>query len=95
MSQLSARSLSHGYHGRTVLPGVDVIAGAGERLGLVGQNGAGKSTLLRLLAGCERPDGGSVIRHGDVGFLAQEPELPDGGTIGDAIDASLSRFRTL
>jgi macrolide transport system ATP-binding/permease protein len=95
VSHLSARSLTHAYHGRTVLAGVVVIAGAGERLGLVGQNGAGKSTLLRLLAGRERPDGGSVIRHGDIGYLAQEPELPDGATIGEAVDAALSRFRTL
>jgi macrolide transport system ATP-binding/permease protein len=95
VSQLSARSLTHAYHGRTILAGVDVVAGAGERLGLVGQNGAGKSTLLRILAGRERPDGGSVVRHGDIGYLAQKPELPDGGSIGDAVDAALSRFRTL
>jgi macrolide transport system ATP-binding/permease protein len=95
VSQLSARSLTHAYHGRTILAGVDVIAGAGERLGLVGQNGAGKSTLLRLLAGRERPDGGSVVRHGDIGYLPQKPELPDGGTIGEAVDAALSPFRTL
>ncbi len=95
MSQLSARSLFHGYQGRTVLAGVDVVAGAGERLGLVGQNGSGKSTLLRILAGLERPDGGSVLRHGDVGYLAQEPDLPTGGTVGDAVDAALSRFRAL
>ncbi|HEX6336582.1 MAG TPA: ABC-F family ATP-binding cassette domain-containing protein [Jiangellaceae bacterium] len=95
MTQLSARSITHAYHGRTILDGVDVAAGAGERLGLVGQNGAGKSTLLRILAGRERPDGGSVARHGDIGYLAQQPELPDGGTIGEAVDAALARFRRL
>ena len=95
MSQLSAVNLVHGYHGRIVLSGLDVVAGAGERLGLVGQNGAGKSTLLRILAGRERPDGGEAVLHGDVGYLAQEPELPAARTIGDAVDAALSRFRTL
>ena len=95
MSQLSARSLTHAYHGRTILAGLDVVVGAGERLGLIGQNGAGKSTLLRLLAGRERPDGGSIVRHGDIGYLAQRPELAAGGTIGEAVDAALSRFRTL
>jgi macrolide transport system ATP-binding/permease protein len=95
VSQLSARSLSHAYRGRPVLTGIDVIAGAGERLGLVGQNGSGKSTLLRLLAGRELADGGSVQRQGDISYLAQEPKLPDGGTIGDAVDSALSRFRTL
>jgi len=95
VSQLSARSLTHAYHGRTILAGVDVVVSAGERLGLVGQNGAGKSTLLRLLAGRERPDGGSIVRHGDIGYLAQRPELANRGTIGEAVDAALSRFRTL
>lgn len=95
MSQLSARSIIHGYHDRTVLAGIDVMAGAGERLGLVGQNGAGKSTLLRLLAGREHPDGGSILRHGDVGYLPQKPELRDGGTVGEAVDAALSPFRRL
>ena len=32
----------------------------GEALGLIGPNGSGKSTLLKLIAGVERPDGGSV-----------------------------------
>lgn len=95
VAQLSARSISHAYSGRTVLFGVGVAAGPGERLGLVGQNGAGKSTLLRILGGQERPDDGWVIRHGDVGYLPQEPQMPDGGSISDAVDAALSRLRTL
>jgi macrolide transport system ATP-binding/permease protein len=94
VSQLSARSIVHAYPGRAVLAEIDLVAGPSERIGLVGQNGAGKSTLLRLLAGRERPDAGQIVRHGDVGYLAQEPELPD-GSIGDAVDAALARFRTL
>lgn len=46
---------------------------AGERLLITGPNGAGKSTLLRVLAGELTPDGGTVIRRGRVGYLAQEP----------------------
>ena len=32
----------------------------GEAVGLIGPNGSGKSTLLKLIAGVEKPDGGSV-----------------------------------
>jgi branched-chain amino acid transport system ATP-binding protein len=33
---------------------------SGEAVGLIGPNGSGKSTLLKLIAGVEKPDGGSV-----------------------------------
>src|SRR5690606_7065986 len=65
------------------------------RLGVVGDNGIGKSTLLRLLAGRERPDSGEVVRHGTVGYLAQEPDLPYAGTMGDAVDRALAGFRRM
>jgi macrolide transport system ATP-binding/permease protein len=87
---LVARDLSRTYGDRVVLDGVDVLAQPGEPLGVVGENGAGKSTLLRLLAGVEEPDAGSVERPGDLGYLAQEPDFPDGATIGDVLDAALA-----
>jgi macrolide transport system ATP-binding/permease protein len=93
--QLSARSLSVSYATRPVLEDISVSLGPGERLGLIGQNGAGKSTLLRLLSGREEPDHGAVVRQGSTGYLAQEPELPAGASIGEAIDGALAEFRTL
>ena len=37
----------------------------GELLALLGPSGGGKTTLLRIIAGLERPDGGSVLFDGD------------------------------
>ncbi len=68
---LVARDLAKSYGSRVVVDGVSLIAGAGRRVGLVGDNGTGKTTLLRLLAGLDDPDAGEVVRPDDLGFLHQ------------------------
>jgi len=45
---------------KLALAGVDLDAGPGEAVGIIGENGSGKSTLLRVAAGITRPDAGSV-----------------------------------
>ncbi len=65
------------------LDGVDLVALAGECVGIVGPNGAGKSTLLRIAAGLLRPGGGEAwvcgLRPGclearrSVGFAPEQP----------------------
>ena len=43
-----------------VLRGIDLLVGAGETVALLGPSGSGKSSLMAVLAGMERPTGGTV-----------------------------------
>jgi len=52
----------------TVLSGVEMTVGRGEKLGVLGRNGSGKSTLIRILSGAERPTSGHVVRGMSVSW---------------------------
>ena len=71
------------YGLRTLLDGVSLGVGAGERVGVVGRNGGGKTTLLQVLAGRIEPDAGRVTaaRGGTVGLLTQRDELDADATV--------------
>jgi sulfonate transport system ATP-binding protein len=67
-------------HGPSALLALDQISltiRAGEFVCLVGASGCGKSTLLSLVAGLDRPSGGSVrVTDGDTpGLMFQDPAL--------------------
>lgn len=55
MAQLSCRSLSVGYDGKTVLHDIDFDINKGDYLCIVGENGTGKSTLMKTLLGLQSP----------------------------------------
>jgi ATPase subunit of ABC transporter with duplicated ATPase domains len=56
-----------------------------RRTGLVGLNGSGKSTLLKLIAGLERPTGGSIQTSGEVGHLPQDVTLQIDLTVAELL----------
>src|SRR3954469_18790313 len=59
------KSFRRGAEQVQVLRGLDLAIPTGEFLALMGPSGSGKSTLLNLLAGLDRPDGGSVEVGGE------------------------------
>ena len=46
------------------LRGLDMSAGPGEVVAVLGSSGSGKSTLVRILAGLDRPTAGNVMSRG-------------------------------
>ena len=81
--------LSFAYRDALVLKDVSLHVETGTTLGLIGPNGGGKTTLIRLLLGLLKPTRGTIkvdgvspdvaVRRGNViGYLPQNPTLPDG-----------------
>lgn len=98
MTVLSATGLRKLFRGGRGVNGVSLELGEGEIVGLLGPNGAGKTTTFRLLIGDIRPDEGTVlvgdrdvsrwplrarVRHGGLGYLAQEPSVFENLTVED------------
>ena len=69
-SILKVRGLRLTRGTRAILQGVDLDAGAGEIVALMGLSGSGKTTILRLIAGLEAPDAGEVTA-GKAGMVFQ------------------------
>ncbi len=84
--------------GKAVLLGpTEFTAGTGDWINVIGPNGAGKSTLLRAIAGLAahsgRLDIGGVplgeldlrARGRLIGFVAQQPTMPNGMTVAQYV----------
>jgi branched-chain amino acid transport system ATP-binding protein len=70
---LDVSDLHLGFHGVSVLRGVDLSVARGSITGLIGPNGAGKSTLFNALSGLYRPDAGRV-RLGETDITGMSPD---------------------
>jgi multiple sugar transport system ATP-binding protein len=72
MPTLTISGLTKHYGKKLALENVDLSADAGSFTCLLGPPGAGKSSLLRMVAGLEKPDGGT-IRLGDRDIINLPP----------------------
>ncbi|MGW7294166.1 ABC-F family ATP-binding cassette domain-containing protein [Streptomyces xiamenensis] len=79
----NVESVSKVYGTRTLLDGISLGVGEGDRIGVVGRNGDGKTTLIRVLAKQEEPDSGRVTHVGGLrlGLLTQHDSLDPAATI--------------
>jgi ABC-2 type transport system ATP-binding protein len=94
---LVAQGLRKRFKGVLAVDGIDVVVGAGERVGLLGANGAGKTTTLLMLLGAITPDEGTVAIAGHqlprgrsramahVGFAAGYLPMPDRLRVREAL----------
>ncbi|ULQ60712.1 ABC transporter ATP-binding protein [Brucepastera parasyntrophica] len=61
---LQAENIKKNYFTKPALRGITLSLDSGRILGLVGPNGSGKTTFLKILAGLQKPTGGSFTVNG-------------------------------
>ncbi|MDQ3930101.1 MAG: ATP-binding cassette domain-containing protein, partial [Chloroflexota bacterium] len=83
---LTVYGLSKSYNIYPIFEDVSFTLNAGEKVALVGPNGVGKSTLLKVIAGLEKPGGGSVVKAKGVKLVY----LPQEAASSFASEADLS-----
>jgi NitT/TauT family transport system ATP-binding protein len=100
MLNVSIEHLAFYYNDKAVVIGdISMHVAAGEFVCILGQSGCGKSTLLRLLAGLEKPNGGSMLVDGrpikgaslERGVVFQDYGLFPWMTAGENITIALER----
>lgn len=101
MLNVIVNHLKFSYSGsnEVILNDIDMNVRSGDFVCLLGQSGCGKSTLLRLLAGLEKPSGGSVLVNGEPvrgaglqrGMVFQDYGLFPWMTTGENITIALER----
>ncbi|MCI5078134.1 ABC transporter ATP-binding protein [Oricola sp.] len=64
MTDIHIRSLAKSYGSKSIIDCLELDVAEGEFLTLLGPSGCGKTTTLRMIAGLEKPTGGT-IRFGD------------------------------
>ncbi len=97
MASVSLQDVHKSYAGQLVLRGVSLDLHKGEKAGLIGANGSGKTTLFKLINGIEAPDIGTITtsRGTTIGYLPQEPDLPEGATLIEAVESVFADHRAL
>ena len=76
-TSVSVRGVRRVYdNGVVALDGVNFDVSPGEFVAILGPSGSGKSTLLRLIAGLDRPQGGSVeLGQTTLAYVFQDAHL--------------------
>lgn len=60
------RNVGKSYGNIIALKGINLLVGAGQVTGVLGDNGAGKSTLIKIIAGLHKPTEGELLVDGEA-----------------------------
>eukprot|EP00184_Porphyridium_aerugineum_P004647 CAMPEP_0184695300 /NCGR_PEP_ID=MMETSP0313-20130426/2983_1 /TAXON_ID=2792 /ORGANISM="Porphyridium aerugineum, Strain SAG 1380-2" /LENGTH=671 /DNA_ID=CAMNT_0027153733 /DNA_START=125 /DNA_END=2140 /DNA_ORIENTATION=- len=82
-------------NGKKILNNINLSFFPGAKIGVLGSNGSGKSSLLKIMAGVDTEfDGDALPQRGiNIGYLEQEPQLNDGKTVRENIEAAVRPMR--
>ena len=82
---------------RTLIKDVSLSFFPGAKIGVLGLNGAGKSTVLKIMAGEDKEfDGEARPQPGTrIGYLAQEPALPEEKTVREVVMEGVGDVQSL
>ncbi|MBN8209702.1 ABC-F type ribosomal protection protein [Bacillus sp. NTK071] len=93
MNVLSIKGLQKKYDERVLLDQVNIDIHRGDRVGIVGPNGAGKTTIAKILVGDSKPDKGSYVVEGSIGYLRQSTDHEEDMNEGIIVHHSLLQKR--
>jgi len=82
---------------KTLIKDVSLSFFPGAKIGVLGVNGAGKSTVLRIMAGVDTEFDGEARAQPNIrmGYLPQEPELPESATVRDVVMEGVADIQSL
>src|SRR5688572_10251168 len=89
MNYITLESVSKSFGEKVLLDRIDLRINRGDRIALISQNGSGKTTMMKIMSGVIAPEGEQarvIVTPGiRIGYLDQEPELPEGQTIMESL----------
>lgn len=82
---------------KTLIKDVSLSFFPGAKIGVLGLNGAGKSTVLRIMAGVDKEFDGEARAQPNIriGYLPQEPELPEQATVREVVLEGVADIQSL